>query len=227
MAEPDRAAEAFAQRFARAYLSFDSRDSDKRLSELAAFTGGSGTTASAGFTPPQKGSRTALSTVIEQDAPTDRDRRVYVVGVQTDSDGLLHLAVTVVRRDDGSIAIEGFPALVGGPYTSPQVDDSHGVDIADENLRMVLRRTLLNYLGHHTDNLTADLTQDAQISLPDLQLRLKDLQQVYWTSPDSSVRATVVAKTTDGAEMTLSYELDVVQTADRWMVSAIQTIPTS
>jgi hypothetical protein len=94
-------------------------------------------------------------------------------------------------------------------------------------LRATCQRALRNYLARAADNLNADLTADAAVSLPGLSLSLHRLTDLQWASDGASVLASLEASDGDGVEYALRYELDVRRVDQRWEIAAIQTDPTT
>jgi hypothetical protein len=91
----------------------------------------------------------------------------------------------------------------------------------------VIARTLRNYLAGSPDELAADLTPGARVSLPAQQLELESVERTTWSPDGRSVLAIVRASDRRGVQYTLGYELDVSLTQGRWEVSAVQMDPTA
>lgn len=218
---PDLPAQAFARDFTAAFLAYDTGRLDRRAAALEPFTGGSRETW--GYSPPSSGARTVRETAVEQVYPKPDGVATYVVAAHT-STGLMHLSVNVGRRD-GALQILGYPAIVGGvARTNVAGNIGGGVDVDDDALRTVVERALKNWFSHQTTDLDADLSPDAEISLPDQTYELGRISELV-DAQDGSVRATVVVVSRAGEELTLTYEINVEKRADRWTVSAIQTLP--
>ena len=150
---------------------------------------------------------------------------VYTVAAQTDTAGLLHLTVRVVRRADGSVAIDGYPAFVGAPASGPAQLQTGQAEVGDPQLAIVVERALRNYLAQSPSELAADLASGARVSLPELALSLESVLHLLWSPDRRSVRAVVQARDTRGVQYTLDYELDVSVAGGRWEVGAIQMNP--
>jgi hypothetical protein len=84
---------------------------------------------------------------------------------------------------------------------------------------------LQNYLAGSPSELAAALTVGATVSLPTRPLALLAVQRLDWSTGGRSVVAAVQARDPSGVQFTLTYELDVVQVAGRWEVSAVQVNP--
>jgi hypothetical protein len=220
----DRAAEGFASLFARRYLTWSSRDPEAHRIALAPFLGSS-LEAEAGLQPPEEQEQEVLWTQVVQardDGPADH---VYTVAAQTDTGGLLYLAVGVARASDGSLALVGYPAFVGAPASSRAIAPEHLRGVEDSALETVVARALRNYLGRAESELAADLAAGARVSLPGLALLLRSLESLDWSVDHRSVLAVVRAGDKRGAQYTLGYELDVKDSSGRWEVSAIEMDP--
>jgi hypothetical protein len=153
------------------------------------------------------------------------DEHVYTVAAQTDTAGVLYLTVAVRRTAAGSLALAGYPALVGAPDAGPAPPAPHLREVDDGALATVVRRVLSNYLSASSSELEADLAPGARVSLPGLPLSLGSMQRLDWAPEGEAVLATVRARDGRGVQYTLAYELDVVREQGRWEVSAVQMDP--
>jgi hypothetical protein len=224
----DQAARATAAAFARAYLTLDGQRPDAARAQLATFTGADVAAQLAPDTPPLVRQRVRWVDVVSDRSAGPRSRTV-LVAADTDRGGLVHLAVSVERRDDGTLRIVGEPALVGGPIvTDADPDpDARRAEVTDPALTEVCRRALGNYLSGAAGNLAADLSPTAHVSLPDLPLRLERVRALRWTVAGRSVVAAVQARDRDGVRYALRYAIDVVRARDRWEIAALATDPTA
>jgi hypothetical protein len=220
----DRAAEGFAALFARCYLTWDSRDPEARRLALAPFVGSS-MEDEAGLQVPESGAQQVQWTQIVQAREAAPGKHVYTVAVQTDTAGLLYLTVGVMREAGGALALAGYPALVGAPASTGAAMPEHLREVENPALQTVVTRALRNYLDRAESELAADLATDAHVSPPGMALALQSLESLDWSSDGRSVLATVRARDEHGAEYTLAYELDVLSSAGRWEISAIQMNP--
>ncbi len=220
----DRAAEGFASLFARRYLTWDSRDPEAHRLSLAPFVGTS-MEAEAGMQPPENGEQQVQWTQIVQGREAAPGEHLYTVAAQTDTAGLLYLTVGVVREAGGPLALAGYPAFVGAPASTGSAPPEHLREVEDQTLQTVVTRALRNYLDRAESELSADLSADAHVSLPGVALTLQSLVSLDWSPDDRSVLATVRARDEHGAQYTLAYELDVLSSAGRWEISAIQMNP--
>jgi Conjugative transposon protein TcpC len=222
----DRAAEGFASLFARRYLTWSSRDPEAHRLALVPYLS-SWMEAEAGLQPPASGEQQVQWTQVVQARGTSAGARLYTVAAQTDSGGLLYLTVSVVRGPDGSLALGGYPAIVGPPDYAGAARAGHLHAVESAALTTVVTRALRNYLAGAESELDADLTVGARVSLPEAPLQLRALDSLDWSAGGRSVLAVVGARDRRGTQYTLGYELDVVSVAGRWEVSAIQTNPDS
>jgi hypothetical protein len=223
-APPDLAAEGFASLFARSYLTWNAADPEAHERNLASFIG-AGMEPNAGMQPPSSGEQQVQWTEVVQEREPLPGEHVYTVAAQTDDAGLLYLTVSVVRTAGGSLALDGYPAFVGGPATGPAQAQEHLREVNEPALATVVGRALRNYLSASGSELAADLTSDARVSLPSATLSLESVQHLDWAPGTGAVLAIVQAQNARGARYTLAYELDVARVQGRWEVSAIQTDP--
>ncbi|HEY1357044.1 MAG TPA: conjugal transfer protein [Thermoleophilaceae bacterium] len=213
----DQAAEAFAEGFARAYLSWDPARPELRERAVAKYLSDE-LDPTAGVEPAraQDVRWTAVVGVRRRD-----DRQVVTVAAETDS-GSYHVAVPVERDERGLFAVVAYPALVGPPPVGLDRPADDDLDVVDAGLRAVCERALRNYLAGDRADLLADLDADAVVSLPEHRLELKAVDRLTRAGP-GRVGAELQASGA-GAVWTLRYELDLVR-RDRWYVRAISTDP--
>jgi hypothetical protein len=219
----DRAAEGFASLFARRYLTWDSSDPEAHRAALSQFLGSS-MEAEGGLQLPEDGEQEVQWTQVVQARYDGDGERLYTIAAQTDTDGLVYLTVSVVRKA-GRLALAGYPAFVGAPASGGAIGPRHLREVEDRSLETVSTRALRNYLGRAGSELAADLATGARVSLPSMALTLQTLVSLDWSADRRSVLAVVRAGDERGVDYTLSYELDVVTAAGRWEVSAIQMDP--
>jgi hypothetical protein len=213
----DQAAAAFAEAFARAYLSWDPARPELHERALARYL--SDELEPAAGVEPARAQSVRWTAVVG--VRRRGERQLVTVAADTDA-GSYHLAVPVERDEHGLLAVVGYPALVGPPPVALDRPAEDEVEVTDAGLRSVCERALRNYLGGDREDLLADLDADAVVSLPEQRLELKAIDQL------SRGRAgTVVAElraSGAGAVWTLRYELDVVR-RERWYVRAISSDP--
>lgn len=223
-APPDLAAEGYASLFARRYLTWNAAQPEASQRALAPLVG-PGMEPSAGLQLPQAGEQRVEWVDVVQERGSAPQQHVYTIEAQTDTAGLVYLTVSVVRRRDGSLALAGYPAFVGAPSSSPAQAPVRLPEVADPTLATVVERALRNYLAASANELAADLTGDARVSLPRIGLSLVSMQRVDWLPDRRSVLAVVQAQDGRGARYTLQYELDVARAQGRWEVAAVQMDP--
>jgi Conjugative transposon protein TcpC len=220
----DPAAEGYATLFARRYLSWNAAEPQAAGRTLEAFVG-SGMEAAAGLTAPASGEQHVEWAEVVQVRNAAGGERVYTVAAQTDTAGLLYLTVGVARTAGGSLAIAGYPALVGAPAAAPALPARRLREVGEPALATVVERALRNYLADSPGELEADLAAGARVSLPGLRLRLESIGRLDWTPDGRSVAAVVHAQDARGVRYTLAYEVDVVRKQGRWEVAAVQMDP--
>ena len=221
--QPDLAGEGFACLFARRYLTWNSAEPHAHALELAEL-GGRGLEA-ADLHLPQSGEQRVLWTEVVQARLAAPGVRIYTVAAETDTDGLVYLTVPVARLPDGRLSLTGYPAFVGPPASAPAQLGGQAREVTDPALLSVIARALRNYLAGSADELAADLTASARVSLPAQPLGLDSVERVNWSGDERSVLALVRAEDRRGVQYTLGYELDVTQSQGRWAVSAVQMDP--
>jgi hypothetical protein len=228
----DAAAVSFAEGFARAYLSWSSEDAQERDGELARYlpavvSGDGGLrpvsgvdqqvawTAVAGVTT---GSVTVLAQTVTTYPPA-KD-----AGAGHSERATVYLDVPVGRDRKGFLYVKDYPAVVGAPPVTHTPRPPVLPPVQDARLATVVGRALTNYLSGARENLLADLTPDAVVSLPAQRMRVTAVGDVAWVRPDRRVAVQVEAATPAG-QWTLRYALDVWR-SDRWYVRSIQVDPT-
>jgi hypothetical protein len=221
---PDRAAEGFATLFARRYLTWNTADPLAREHVLEPFVG-AGMDAAAGLQLPSNARQRVEWIEVVQQREAAARKHVYTLAAQTDTGGLLYLAVTVARGPDGRLALAAYPSLVGAPAAAPAQIAGGLREVADPRLAAVVERALRNYLAASPGELAADLTSAARVSVPGPPLTLVGIQRLDWSPDNRSVCAVLQARDGRGVQYTLAYELDVVRDAGRWEVSAVQMDP--
>lgn len=222
---PDLAAEGFASLFARRYLSWSSAEPQAHELEVAELGGQSAE--GADIRVPARGEQRVLWTQVVQTRVAAPGLRVYTVAAETDSAGVVYLTVPVARAPDGPLRLGGYPAFVGPPASAPAQLTVPAHELSDPALSSVIARALRNYLAGSSEELAADLTPGARVSLPEQQLELGSVERMTWSADRRSVLAIVRAADRRGVQYTLGYELDVGLTQGRWEVSAVQMDPTA
>jgi hypothetical protein len=226
VASADAPSEDLALRFSRAYLTYDAADPGARTAALAPYLPGADS-AGAGFSAAH-GSRRVLWEDVASDQPALQGGRVVTVAAQTSGwPAPIFLAITV-RHDPGRpLSVVGYPAVVGAPALSTASPEVPREAVGEAAVTQVVDRVLRNYLEGSAPDLRADLTADAQVTLPTLVLRLTGVSRVDWVSGPGSgaVLATVSAADAEGDTYTLTYELGIAW-RERPYVDFIEVVPT-
>ena len=222
-APEDLAAAGYAVLFARRYLEWSAAAPQRSVGALAPFTG-AGIEAGAAMQPPPAGEQHVVWAQVVQAREPASGNHVYTVAAQTDTAGLLYLAVPVVRLA-GGVALAGYPAFVGPPSSVPAPAPAQLREVADAALATVVTRALRNYLAGAGAELAADLSPGARVSLPALAIAVRSLERLVWSTDGRSVVAVIDAQDARGARYTLQYEVDVARMQGRWEVGAIEVDP--
>jgi hypothetical protein len=222
--EVDGAAEAYAVLFARRYLSWNSAEPLSSSRGLQPFLG-DGAQANIAVQLPSNGTESVAWAEVVQAREPQRGAHVYTVAAQTDVAGLLYLTVGVTRLASGALSLTGAPAFVGPPASVVEQAPRRLRVVEDPTLEVVVRRALTNYLAGAPGELASDLTSGARVSLPAKPLTLREMGKLGWVPGGGTVLAPVQASDGRGAEYTLAYEVDVVETQGRWEISAVQMDP--
>jgi hypothetical protein len=217
----DQGLEWFAESFARAYLTWNAENPAEREAALHPYLSGA-LDADGGLQPAGTETVEWASAVGEQ---ADGNRTLVTVAAVT-SRGIVYLSVPAARDANGFMYVAGYPAFVGPPAASstppsPTTEQT----VQDTALQAVVTRAVTNYLAGNQENLLADLTPNALVSLPQERLTITSTQQITWVVPGSRVAVEVTADDKHGDTWTLRYELGV-QKLDRWYVRSIQVNPT-
>ena len=90
----------------------------------------------------------------------------YTVAAQTDTSGLVFLAVPIERAPGGAVQLAAYPAFVGPPALGTGALQEGVRSVSDPSLRAVVGRALRNYLAEPPAELAADLTASAVCRFP-------------------------------------------------------------
>jgi hypothetical protein len=220
----DLGAEGYAVLFARRNLTWAAAEPLANARSLESFAG-SALEPAAGLRLPAAGEQRVEWLEVVQEREPSPEQHVYTVAAQTDTAGLVYLAVTVRREPDGALSLGGYPAFVGSPSYAPAHAPLRLREVSDAELQTVVERALRNYLWGSEANLAADLATGAQVSAPHLDLALQALTRLDWAPGGGAVVAVAQAQDPRGVRYSLEYELDVAQAAGRWEIAAIQMDP--
>lgn len=218
----DLGAGAFAEAFTAVYLSWGGADQKARDAQLKSYLP-TGLDSDGGLQPASGSEQTVASTHVA--AETTRPDETDVVVVANTSAGAQYLSVPVGRDRRGFMYLAGYPALVGAPATNPGATLPNYPQVTDPSVQSVVRRALGNYLSGQGQNLTADLTPDAVVSMPAQQLTLSSVDRMVWTTPGRTVAVEVQTTDHGGDRLTFTYQIGIVR-RDRWYVQTIQFDPT-
>lgn len=224
----DPAAEDFALQFARAYLSFDAARPDQHERALAPFLPHD-LDPDAGLIP-ASGSQQVIWAEVASNQAALAGGRVITVAAQTDTHPQpVYLAVTV-RHDSRGVSLVGYPSLVGAPSVADAPAPARAT-VDDPAVVEVATRVVRNYLAASAEDLAADLTSDAAVTLPTLTLAVESTDQVVWTGSGPSsgaVLATVTAADAAGTTYRLTYELGIAHPdGSRPYVDFVEVVPTN
>lgn len=222
----DLGAEGYALLFARRYLTWAGSEPLASERSLESFSG-SALEPGAGLRLPSSGEQRVEWLEVVQERDPAPAQHVYTVAAQTDTAGLLYLAVTVRREPGGALSLDGYPAFVGSPTYVSAHPPQRLREVANVGLQTVVERGLRNYLAGSEANLAADLAPGAQVSLPRLGLTLQSLTRLDWAPGGGAVLARAQAQDPRGVGYSLEYEIDVAQAGGRWEIAAIQVDPTT
>lgn len=221
----DQGAEAFASLFARRYITWNAASPAEHAEGLTTFVN-SATDPDLGLGQPASGSERVLWDEVVQAQTIGPGEHLYTVELDTGAAELTYLSVDVLRTASGALQLGRYPALVGPPLLTPAGRLAGGGigSVSDPSLSAVVGRGLRNYLSGSQANLAADLDPGTVVSPPSDPLTVDQIQELR-VARDGDVLATLVAHDSTGTSFTLTYELQVVRTAGRWLIAAIQTDP--
>jgi Conjugative transposon protein TcpC len=217
----DEAVAAFAESFARAYLSFDPARPELREARLAGYLSRALDPDAGVARPPNEVRGVGWTAVVDR---VQRGPRTTVTVAAEVAGETVHLAVPVERDERGFLAVAGYPALVGPPAHDAGIAPAGEDEVEDPALRAVCERAVRNYLAGARRNLAADLTDDAVVSLPGRELDVRSVDAATWALPGRRVAIQLQAADDQDATWTLRYELAVVR-RDRWYVRSLHTDP--
>jgi hypothetical protein len=223
----DLPSQDFALQFARVYLSYNAAEPSARERALAPLLA-SDLAAGAGFTP-SSGSRQVLWADVASDQPALAGGRVITVAAAVSGQSApLYLAVTVRHEPGQPLSLVGYPSLIGAPSIATAATAPARTVVTDPAVTEVVERVLRNYLAGSAPNLRADLTADADVTLPTVVLRVREVTQDLWVAGPNSgaVLATVTATDPAGNTYTLTYELGIAY-RERPYVDFIEVVPTA
>ena len=220
----DLAAAEFATEFARAYLSYQDANPTEQAQALSRFANDT-IGNDAGVTP--QGSQSVSWAEPAQEQPQPGGGEVITVACQTSTQPTpQYLAVPVIRTSGGTLAIANYPSFVGPPATAAQFQAETEQPVANAGLVQVVTRVITNYLALDAEDLSADLTPGAQVSLPTVALQLQHVTAVTWITPGRTVEVQVSATDQSGSTFSLAYTVGVTE-RERWYATSIAVNPSA
>lgn len=230
----DFAEQSFALGFARAYLTYDSAHPERREAALEPFLA-AGLELGAGFVPPDSGAqRVRWVDVAQAQRPLSGGVAITVEAKLSDAREPVYLSVPVQRAKGGAIYLAGYPSFVGPPLHGSQGGGERGGEpVDDAALSALVKRALANYLAGDAEDLSADLASAATVTLPSVDLALRDVERLDWVhgTGGGAVLATVGAAGPRGGSYTLLYEVGVQRSGTTdprlgpgWRVTYVQAI---
>jgi hypothetical protein len=209
---------AFAEAFARAYLTWDPADPATQRTELARLAP-EALMQDRGIASRSQTRNVVTWTAVAADVPEGRRRTVTVEADTTY--GLVYLELQIDEASHGRLRVVDYPAIVGGPPVDRSQDLPEGDAVEDASLLSTARRAVTNYLARRRDALAADLAPGSFVSLPSQPLTVRSLDSVVWMRRGRQVGVLVHAALHDGPDLALRYRLDVIRRAGRWFVQAV------
>jgi hypothetical protein len=223
----DEATDAFAVRFARAFLTNPNSEA------LAPFLA-EGARIGSGLGPKVETSKVAQAEV-DGTEDTSADESVVTVACELRDSRTLYLAVPVVRSEAGEVAALGAPWLVAGPGSAVGVESERpqplaGPEAAD--IESLVSKFLPAYLASvEAGDLSYFLPPGIVIQPLGGQVSLAALASIDQLGDGEGPRRTVLvgARVTDptgGGAYPLVYRLTVERSgrSDRWYVAAVQGV---
>ncbi|HEY1853125.1 MAG TPA: hypothetical protein VGG40_00930 [Solirubrobacterales bacterium] len=223
----DEAADAFAIRFARAYLSDPSAEA---LTPYLAEGARIGT----GLAPSTETANVAQAEVSSTEV-LGGGESVLTVACELRDSRTLYLAVPVIRSGDGEVAALGAPWIVAGPGIAAGADSDRPQPLAGPDgpeIESLVAKFLPAYLGSgEADELSYLLLPGEVIQPLGGQMSLKSLAGVSQLGDGDGPRRTIVAgvrvtEPSSGATYPLVYRLSVVRAGrdGRWYVAAVEGV---
>jgi hypothetical protein len=222
----DAPSEDLALRFARVYLTYDAADPSAREEALRPYLP-SDVSADAGFTATHGSRRVLWEDVASDQTALAGGRVITIAAAVSGASAPLFLAVTVRHEAGRPLSIVGYPSLVGAPATTTKAPEPSREAVSDPTVTEVVERVLRNYLAGSAPELRADLTDDADVTLPTTRLQVRAVRGIDWVEGPGSgaVLATAIAEDPQGDTYTLTYELGIAW-HERPYVDFIEVVPT-
>jgi hypothetical protein len=218
---PRAAAEAFASRFAMAYLTFDSARPQQRQRALQQYVG-PGEASTAGWDG--QGRQTAVLALPAGIEVSDSAHALVTVAALVDGGRWLYLAVPVVTDGQG-LAVSGTPVLLPSPALANAAQQGEVVD-QDPALSAQLRPYLTAFLRAYAASSQAELAyyEAPGVELSGLggEVTLAGLDELGVEQPSGAQRSVVASvrwmDPASGGTLTQRYRLRLVQMDGKWLV---------
>jgi hypothetical protein len=222
----DAPSEDLALRFARVYLTYEAADPAAREAALRPYLPDA-LAADAGFTAAHGSRRVLWEDVASDQTALAGGRVITIAAGVSGTTAPLFLAVSVRHEAGRPLSILGYPSLVGAPAIVSSAPEPARQAVSDPEVTEVIERVLRNYLAGSAPDLRADLTDDAQVTLPTVSLHVSQVSGIEWLAGPGSgaVLATATAEGRDGDTYTLTYELGIAW-RERPYVDFIEVVPT-
>jgi len=221
---PREAAEAFAARFAMAYLTFDAGRPEQRQRALRQYLAPGAATSSGWDGQGRQTATLALPSGIEV---RDGTHAVVTVAALVDGGRWLYLAVSVATDRQG-LVVSGTPVLLPPP---PLADAAQPADVVDQDptLSAQLRPYLAAFLRAYAASSQAELAYYAApgVVMEGLggQVTLAGLDALSVEQPSGADRSAVASvrwmDPASGGTLTQRYRLQLVQANGKWLVGDI------
>jgi hypothetical protein len=215
----EAAADAFAESFARTYLTFSGVDTTSHDNAVASYLA-PGVDLGQSVVPSTSISQHVTWTAVAGNSPEGEGKVTITVAVALDTDAVLrYLAIPVAEGAGGTLAVTALPAFVGPPPLDSNGAPSDGEDVSDAGLRAVVARALASYLRGDNNALAADVVPGVSIPVPAAPLTLTQTQAITQATAGQLI-VLLSAHDAYGVTYSLRYQVAVVL-RDRWYVAAI------
>jgi hypothetical protein len=221
---PSEAAEAFAVRFALAYLTYDAAHPDQRQQALQQYVSGDVTSVASWD---GEGRQTAVEALASGIDIQGGARAVVTVAALVDRGRWVYLSVPVVA-DGQRLAVVGTPALLPPPALADIAPPGDAVDM-DPVLSTQLRPYVTAFLRAYAASSQAELAYYAApgATFTGLagQVTLAGIDALSVEQPSGPQRSAVAVvrwmDATNGGTLTQRYRLQLVQASGRWLVADV------
>ncbi len=220
----DLAVAEYATEFVRAYLTYNAQIPEAHTQALSRFSNNT-ITGEAGMSP--QGSQTVLwAEPVQEQRPPSGGEIVTVAAQTSTASAPQYIAVAVERSPSGALAIANYPSFVGPPAIDQEYSTPDQAAVSAAGLTAMVTRVVTNYLSDNSQNLQADLTPDAQVTLPTVALTVQRVTSVTWAQPDDAVEVQLTAEDPAHSIFSLAYLIGVTQ-RERWYATSIEVNPAS